>query len=88
MAESNQVVYTSRVRVKRKSGPMRLACLPAEKEPVIFGSVAFPSSADPVLWHAWINIWRNVVMLSHLGIMLEEIIHDVDQVLVMTVNSG
>jgi len=39
MAGSNQVVYTSRVRVKRKSGPMRLAYLPAEKEPVIFGSL-------------------------------------------------
>src|SRR4030095_12680910 len=31
--------------------------------------VAFPFPADPVLWHAWINIRRNVVMLSHLGMM-------------------
>ncbi len=37
MAESNQVVYTSRVRIERKSGPMRLAYLPAEEEPVVFG---------------------------------------------------
>jgi hypothetical protein len=37
MSESNAVVYTSRVRIERKSGPMRLAYLPAEKEPVTFG---------------------------------------------------
>lgn len=37
MSESNQVVYTSRVRIERKSGPMRLAYLPAENEPVVFG---------------------------------------------------
>jgi hypothetical protein len=37
MGESNQVAYRSRVRIERKSGPMRLAYLPAEKEPVIFG---------------------------------------------------
>ncbi|MEX0802545.1 MAG: hypothetical protein WD688_04420 [Candidatus Binatia bacterium] len=37
MPGSNQVVYTSRVRIKRKAGPMRLAYLPAEKEPVVFG---------------------------------------------------
>ena len=36
MAGSNQVVYTSRVRIERKAGPMRLAYLP-EKEPVVFG---------------------------------------------------
>jgi hypothetical protein len=37
MSEANQVVYTSQVRIERKSGPMRLAYLPAEKEPVVFG---------------------------------------------------
>ncbi len=31
------VVYTSRVRIERQRGPMRLAYLPAEKEPVHFG---------------------------------------------------
>jgi hypothetical protein len=34
---SGQVVYTSRVRIERQRGPMRLAYLPAEKEPVRFG---------------------------------------------------
>ena len=37
MSKSAQVVYTSRVRIERKSGPVRLAYLPAEKEPVVFG---------------------------------------------------
>jgi len=37
MAGPNQVVYTSRVRIERKAGPIRLAYLPAEKEPVVFG---------------------------------------------------
>jgi hypothetical protein len=37
MPESNQVAYTSRVRIERQIGPMRLAYLPAEKEPVQFG---------------------------------------------------
>lgn len=37
MAKSNQVVYASRVRIERKSGPVRLAYLPGEKEPVVFG---------------------------------------------------
>jgi hypothetical protein len=37
MAGSNDIVYTSRVRIERKAGPMRLAYLPAEKEPVVFG---------------------------------------------------
>jgi len=30
-------VYTSRVKIKRLKGPVRLAYLPAEKEPVTFG---------------------------------------------------
>ena len=29
---SNHLVYTSRVRIERKAGPMRLAYLPAERE--------------------------------------------------------
>jgi hypothetical protein len=37
MPEDNQVTYTSRVRIERQIGPMRLAYLPAEKEPVQFG---------------------------------------------------
>lgn len=32
MAGHNHLVYTSRVRIERKAGPMRLAYLPAEKE--------------------------------------------------------
>jgi len=37
MASSGKVVYTSRVRIERQRGPMRLAYLPAEEEPVVFG---------------------------------------------------
>ena len=37
MALSNKVVYTSRVRIERQRGPLRLAYLPAEKAPVVFG---------------------------------------------------
>ncbi len=37
MTNEGNVVYTSRVRIERKSGPIRLAYLPAEKEPVVFG---------------------------------------------------
>ncbi len=36
-APSSQVVYTSRVRIERQVGPLRLAYLPAEKDPVVFG---------------------------------------------------
>jgi len=34
---SDNVVYRSRVRIERQRGPVRLAWLPAEKEPVVFG---------------------------------------------------
>lgn len=34
---SSTVVYTSRVRIERQRGPVRLAYLPAEEEPVTFG---------------------------------------------------
>jgi uncharacterized OsmC-like protein len=37
MPGSDKVVYHSRVRIERQRGPMRLAWLPAEKEPVVFG---------------------------------------------------
>lgn len=37
MPDSGKVVYTSHVRIVREKGPTRLAYLPAEKEPVIFG---------------------------------------------------
>ena len=33
----SDVVYTSRVKVERQGGPMRLAWLPAEANPVHFG---------------------------------------------------
>jgi hypothetical protein len=32
------VAYTSRVRIERIRGPLRLAYLPAEKDPVPFGA--------------------------------------------------
>jgi hypothetical protein len=34
---SNQVVYTSNVRVERVKGPSRRAYLPQVKDPVLFG---------------------------------------------------
>jgi hypothetical protein len=37
MQAPNRVVYTSRVRIERQHGPLRLAYLPAEAEPVVFG---------------------------------------------------
>ncbi len=37
MSAPGNVIYTSRVRIERLVGPMRLAYLPAEKEPVTFG---------------------------------------------------
>lgn len=37
MPETSKVAYTSPVRMVRQSGPMRLAYLPAETEPVNFG---------------------------------------------------
>lgn len=33
----SDVVYTSEVRIERRRGPLRLAYVPAEKEPVTFG---------------------------------------------------
>ncbi len=37
MGQPGQVVYISRVRIERERGPLRLAYLPAEAEPVKFG---------------------------------------------------
>ncbi len=33
----SKVVYVSKVRIERQAGPLRLAFLPAESEPVRFG---------------------------------------------------
>lgn len=33
----SEVVYTSEVRIERRRGPLRLAYMPAEAEPVPFG---------------------------------------------------
>ena len=44
------VVYVSLVRIERESGPLRLAYLPAEKDPVRFGvhgAVAKHYGVDP-----------------------------------------
>lgn len=37
MPSSDKVAYRSRVRIERQHGPVRLAWLPAENEPVTFG---------------------------------------------------
>lgn len=37
MSISHNIAYTSRVRIHRQRGPMRLAYLPAEEKPVVFG---------------------------------------------------
>lgn len=33
----SEVVYVSEVRIERQAGPLRLAYLPAEAQPVVFG---------------------------------------------------
>jgi hypothetical protein len=37
MSLTGKVVYSSRVRIERQRGPLRLAYLPAERVPVVFG---------------------------------------------------
>jgi acetyl esterase/lipase len=44
------VVYTSRVRIERVKGPLRLAYLPGETQPVVFsvhGGIAQHYKIDP-----------------------------------------
>lgn len=46
----SEVVYTSNVRIERKKGPLRLAYLPGERQPVIFsvhGAIAEHYKVDP-----------------------------------------
>ena len=45
-----EVVYTSKVRIERQKGPLRLAYLPGESQPVIFsvhGAIAEHYKVDP-----------------------------------------
>jgi hypothetical protein len=47
---SDQVVYTSEVRIERIKGPLRRAYLPQVKEPVLFGvhsEIAVHYGVDP-----------------------------------------
>ncbi len=49
----SNVVYISQVRIERERGPLRLAYLPAEKEPVRFGvhgAVAEHYKINSALW--------------------------------------
>ena len=44
------VVYTSRVHIERKAGPLRIASLPGESQPVVFsvhGAIAEHYKVDP-----------------------------------------
>ena len=46
----SDVVYTSKVRIDRQKGPLRLAHLPGESQPVIFsvhGAIAEHYKVDP-----------------------------------------
>ena len=46
----SEVVYTSKVRIERRKGPLRLAHLPGEQHPVIFsvhGAIAEHYKVDP-----------------------------------------
>ena len=45
-----EVVYTSKVQIQRKAGPLRVAQLPGEANPVIFsvhGAIAKHYKVDP-----------------------------------------
>jgi hypothetical protein len=46
----SEVVYTSNARIERLKGPLRLAYLPGERQPVIFsvhGAIAEHYKVDP-----------------------------------------
>ena len=46
----SEVVYTSKVRIERRKGPLRLAYLPGELQPVIFSvhdAIAEHYKVDP-----------------------------------------
>ena len=46
----SDVVYTSKVRIERKNGPVRIAHLPGEPQPVTFsvhGAIAKHYKVDP-----------------------------------------
>ncbi len=46
----SEVVYTSKVRIERKAGPLRIAYLPGEPQPVVFsvhGAIAKHYKVDP-----------------------------------------
>ena len=48
----SDVVYISRVRIERKMGPLRIAYLPGESQPVAFsvhGAIAEHYKVDPSL---------------------------------------
>jgi hypothetical protein len=48
--EMGEVVYTSRVKIERKAGPLRVAQLPGEAQPVYFsthGPIAVHYKVDP-----------------------------------------
>jgi len=44
------IVYTSRIRLERRKGPLRIAYLPGEAQPVVFsvhGAIAAHYKVDP-----------------------------------------
>ena len=46
----SEVVYISKVRIERKVGPLRIAYLPGESQPVVFsvhGAIAKHYKVDP-----------------------------------------
>ena len=46
----NDVVYTSQVHIERRAGPLRIARLPGEAQPVLFsvhGAIAVHYKMDP-----------------------------------------
>jgi hypothetical protein len=49
-ASMSEVIYTSKVRIERKVGPIRVAYLPGEPQPVTFsvhGGIAKHYKVDP-----------------------------------------